>query len=89
MPQPLTIYTHYYKGLKVYLNHFICSLSLFKQEPIVNTRFCFPGGILLGMIEGISIMMNRWAGEEAYRGKDSEVYPHTPVVNSVKRSKIR
>lgn len=28
----------------------------------------FPGGILLGMIEGISIMMNRMAGEEAYRG---------------------
>jgi hypothetical protein len=25
--------------------------------------------MLLGMIEGISIMMNRWAGEEAYRGK--------------------
>lgn len=29
------------------------------------------GGILLGMIEGISIMMNRWAGEEAYRENDT------------------
>lgn len=29
------------------------------------------GGILLGMIEGISIMMNRMAGEEAYRENDT------------------
>ncbi|XP_061187647.1 mitochondrial import inner membrane translocase subunit Tim17-A-like [Saccostrea echinata] len=29
------------------------------------------GGILLGMIEGISLMMNRWAGEEAYRENDT------------------
>lgn len=41
------------------------------------------------MIEGISIMMNRWAGEEAYRGKGSEMYPHTPVVIQVKRSNTR
>lgn len=32
-------------------------------------KFVFLGGILLGMIEGISIMMNRMVGEEVYRGK--------------------
>lgn len=36
-------------------------------------KLAFPGGILLGMIEGISIMMNRMAGEEAYRGKSPVV----------------
>lgn len=44
------------------------TISFYEQELVLFWSFVFPGGILLGMIEGISIMMNRMAGEEAYRG---------------------
>lgn len=45
--------------------------EIFKFTLIIfyELKFVFLGGILLGMIEGISIMMNRMVGEEVYRGK--------------------
>ena len=53
------------------------NLKLFRHGPGAMATSAVVGGILLGMIEGLGILMNKWQSE-SYRPVDPRMAPQDP-----------